>query len=387
MPGRTASDPDALFAHFSAFAESYPGLTLYSQLAEGLAGDRATASLLLAAQPGQAVPVLLFAAVHDLVLAEPTLPLARWYPSVTGQPVPDGDPYPDFRATCHEHWDRLSAVIATHRTQTNEVNRAVLLAPLLATACADVADRPLAVVELGSSAGLLLRLDRYRVDVGGRTYGDRSSPVRCAGELLRGTLPSGPFPPEPPIADRVGIDLDPVDLADTERVRWLEACLWPDLPERVDRFRAATELSRRHPVRIVTGDYLDAFPDTAATLDVPPDSHLVVFHTWALCYTPRSRRPALAEALSQLADSGRPVSWLSAEPPGCVPGLDLPEPWPPEGTPFSVVAGGGGSTSEAQARTAPDTVLGLRRWRSGKELPPATLAASHPHGAWLAWLG
>lgn len=386
MAGRTAGDPEALFAHFSQFADTYPGLRLYARLTKALAQDSATASLLLAAQPGQAVPVLMLAAVHDLVLANPDLPLARWYPSVTGRPVPDGDPYPAFRAACHEHWNHLASVIATHRTQTNEVNRAVLLAPMLAAACADVPERPLALVELGSSAGLLLRLDRYRIDVGGRTFGDPSSPVRCGGELLHGTLPAGPFPPTPPIVDRVGVDLDPVDLCDNERVRWLEACLWPDLPERVERFRSAAELCRRDQPRVVTADYIDGLEPAAGSLDAPAHSHLVVFHSWALCYTPRARRPALAEALARLATQGRPVSWLSVEPPRCVPGVELPEPWPPHGTPYAGMAGAGRSSTEAQARIAPDTVLGLRRWRNGRELPPATLAASHPHGAWLAWL-
>ncbi len=83
---------------FVQFAATYPGLPLYRAICEGVAGDDEVASLLDAARPGQARPVLLLAALHDLVLRRPDLAAARWYPSVTGEALPDGDPWPDVRA-------------------------------------------------------------------------------------------------------------------------------------------------------------------------------------------------------------------------------------------------------------------------------------------------
>ena len=71
-----------------------------------------------------------------------------------------------------------------------------------------------------------------------------------------------------------------------------------------------------------------------------------------------SRRPAVAETLARLAASGRPVSWLTAEPAGCVPGIPA-----------------------LQAGLDDDsTVLGLRTWRHGDERAPAVLGTAHPHG-------
>jgi hypothetical protein len=352
-------------AGFASFGSAVQGLPLYQRLAECCAVDAEVASLLEAAQPGQARPVLFFAAVHDLVLRRPDLPLARWYPSSTapGELATD-DPWPTFRATVLAHRAELEAVIATHSTQTNEVNRVVLLAPLLAAACADEATRAVSFVELGTSAGLLLGFDRYRTDVGGVVVGDDASSVRLAGEVRGDQHPDlSTFPTH--IVERVGIDLDPVSLDDIDRVRWLEACLWPDQQPRVERFRAAVDVMRPDPPRIVTGDFVDALPRVIAGL--VPDTHLVVFDGWALTYVERERRPLVADALAAAASRGRPVSWVSAEPPRCVPEIEAPP------------------RVDADEETTPDTVLGIRRWRDGNELPPAALGWAHPHGAWLTW--
>ncbi len=135
-----------------------------------------------------------------------------------------------------EHHDELVERIATHGTQTNEVNRAVYVAVGLAAATADRPDSPVALVELGASAGLLLGVDRYAVELsspGSRVLlGDAASPVRCAGVDRAGV---GDHLAQrglglPTIRGRVGLDVAPVDLDDDEGVRWLEACLWPEVP-------------------------------------------------------------------------------------------------------------------------------------------------------------
>ncbi|MBI2709041.1 MAG: DUF2332 domain-containing protein [Actinobacteria bacterium] len=353
---RTGGDRRRMFADFAA---GYPDLPLYSRLASAIAGDGEIADLLGAAAPGQDRPVLLFAAVHELVLRRPDLPLARWYSSLAGSPAPAGDPWPEFRATCLDHRDELCSTIASRTTQTNEVNRCVLLAPLIAQACADRPGTPLALLELGTSAGLLLGIDRYAVEVGDAVVGDRASPVRCAGSVLGTRLPpTAPFPPAPPVAARAGLDVAPVSLDDAGELRWLEACLWPDQPARLTRFRAAVELARADPPHLVRGDMVDDLPATLAAL--PGGTHLVVFHCWALTYVSRERRAGVAGALAAAAGGGRPVSWLTAEPPGCAPGIEM-------------------------GHTAADTILGLRRWRDGAEQPPLVAGTAHPHGAWIRW--
>lgn len=393
------------------FAAAYPELRLYRAICEGAATDDEVAGLLTAARPGQARPVLLLAALHELVLRRPDLPAARWYPSVTGGVVPEGDPWPDVRRTARAHAEDLRAVIGSRSTQTNEVNRVVHLAPLLAQAAADVPDSPVALVEVGASAGLLLGLDRYRIEVtpsgadrtgsgdegsrrgGGApvVLGDPTSPVVCAGVQRDGASMAGLR--LPPVVARVGLDRSPVPLDDADEVRWLEACLWPDVPGRLERFRAAVALLRADPPSLVAGDMVDDLEAVAhsvravATAGLTPDRaapdrraadraadrrrpepvHLVVVSSWALTYVARERRPEVGEALDALAADGRPVSWLTAEPPGCVPAVPRPA--------------GDGDRPPTEA----STILGARRWRAGVELPPARWGTSHPHGTTLSW--
>jgi hypothetical protein len=357
---------------FAEFAATYSELPLYSAVSRAVAADPATAELLLAAGPGQDRPILWFAALHDLVLREPDLPAARWYASVVGcDRLPAGDPWPDVRNTVLARQDELRAVIASHTTQTNEVNRCVYLAPAIALAVADRPKLPVVLVEMGASAGLLLGADRYAIELAGPrgavTLGDPESSVRCWGED-RSDPPLGEraFPTLPRIVGRSGLDRHPVDLVDTAAVRWLEACLWPDVPGRVERFRSAVRLLSGIPNPVVRGDMVDDLPAVlaAARGAGPPGSHLVVFSSWALTYVARDRRPEVATALAAAAADGRPLTWLTAEPPGCMPGVETPAERP-----------------EDRGQT---TVLATRRWRDGVERPPMVLGTAHPHGQWVA---
>ncbi|MEP6651224.1 MAG: DUF2332 domain-containing protein [Lapillicoccus sp.] len=370
------TDLATLQGRFADFATSYAELPLYSAVCRAVASDP-SAALLQAAAPGQDRPVLWLAAIHDLVLREPDLPAARWYASVVGSDhVPKGDPWPDVRQAVLTHQDELRAVIATRTTQTNEVNRCVFLAPALALACADLSDRPVVLVEMGASAGLLLGLDRYRVELAGPrgsvVFGDPASTVSCSGQDRSdrpladraGTRRESLVLPQ--VAARRGVDRHPVDLGDAAAVRWLEACLWPDVPGRVERFRSAVQLLAGTPIPVVAGDMVDDLPEVidGALRAEAPNAHLVVFSSWALTYVDRSRRPKVATALASLARDGRPVTWLTAEPPKCVPGVEAPTERP-----------------EDRGQT---TVLAARRWRDRSERAPVILGTSHPHGEWVA---
>jgi hypothetical protein len=91
----------------------------------------------------------------------------------------------------------------------------------------------LALTEVGASAGLNLRFDRYRYRVGGQeTAPGPASPVLISCEL-RGGAPAGQVPgqvlgPAPQITSRLGIDRQPVALADPGERAWLEAFIWPE---------------------------------------------------------------------------------------------------------------------------------------------------------------
>jgi len=348
---------------FVRFAETDgTAIPMYARLVRGAAADPAVLSILEAAPPGQRRPVLLMAALHDLVLAEPSQPLARWYPSVTGGPVPLEDPWPTARQLLMDRRADLEAVVSTLTTQTNEPNRSAIWYPAMRAACADLPDTPVALLELGPSAGLNLRWDHYLFTYAGDApRGNPASAVDVTCEIRRGTPPlDGAMPA---VVARVGIDRDPVPVGDERRLRWLRACLWPEQAERLVRFDAAVAELRADPPRLVRGDAVDELADTIESM--PAGTHLIVFHSWFLTYVARPRRPAIDEHLALVA-GGRPVTRLSFEAAGVTAGFD------------DVVVPG----------ADPDefrTILGMTRWRGGTR-SDTTLGAGHAHGAWLDWL-
>src|SRR5215212_8705594 len=157
-------------------AESVWSSPLYTRLSLGIADDPEVLALAAEATAGP-IPNLLLAAVHYLLLRDPDQPLAAFYPSLTPEPDTTGDPYPAFHAFCLAQRDAMHTLLTTRLVQTNEVRRCALLLPAFARAAWRAPDRPLALVEIGPSAGLNLLWDRYGYDYGpGGQAGDPASP-------------------------------------------------------------------------------------------------------------------------------------------------------------------------------------------------------------------
>lgn len=309
--------------------------------------------ILQAAPEEQQLPVLLLASVHSIVLAEPWVDLAAWYPTVSATPR-DDDPFPAFARFCIERGDELRAIVSSHSTQTNEVGRCALFLPALARL--EASQGPLGVVDVGTSAGLNLQLDRYAYDYDGRAIGGPSEVGLPCG--VRGDVP---LPIEvPTVADRLGIDRSPVDLTDAADVRWLMACVWPDQLDRFERLRRAIEIARRHPPRIMTGD---ATATVGAAIDaLAPHAHPVVLTSWVLNYLTADDRMAFVAELDRIG-TRRDVTWLLLESPGLCAGLPFPD-------------GIAGSFL---------THLVEVQWREGARTV-THLAECHPHGYWLHWV-
>ncbi|MDQ6697385.1 MAG: DUF2332 domain-containing protein [Actinomycetota bacterium] len=354
-----------LAANFREFGEiTSRKMPLYRRLCLGAAADLDVVRRVFLAKPAQRRVNLLLAAVHDLVLSGEDTPLAAWYASMTEAPRAvgpgDDDPFPHFRTLVLEH-PHVAERLATRSTQTNEVGRCAALLPAVAGIAAE-AGRPVGLVDVGTSAGLNLLLDRYEYhyEPGGHVGGPSS--VRLAAKVIG----DRPFPVPtsmPPIASRVGLDLHPVDITDPAAVRWLVACQWPDQLERLERARGALEAARADPPRILQGDAVDDLQAAIAT--VPAAALPVVTSSWVMAYLPDDRQRAFIAQLDRVA-ARRDVSLVFAEAPIEVPGLPVPP----------------GNRRSGGEHT---TVLVRVDWRTGQR-SVTHLANLYPHGTWIQWL-
>jgi hypothetical protein len=170
-------------------------------------------------------------AVHRLVLRGEAPRLAAQYASAGGRP---DTPWPAFVEVLRDHRDELQRLV-NHPVQTNEPNRcAALLGGFLEIARAT--ERPLRLLEVGASAGLNLRFDRYRYELGNQAWGPAESPVTIRARLTAGTPPLGA---RLEIAARAGCDARPVDPRTDDGRLTLLSYVWADQIERVERLRAA----------------------------------------------------------------------------------------------------------------------------------------------------
>ncbi|MGP3933415.1 DUF2332 domain-containing protein [Nonomuraea sp. KM88] len=280
---------------------------LYERLADGVAGDRELLDLLAGLPPAKRQPNLLFAATRY----------------VAGTPAG----YAEFRRSVLDHRDAVVAAMLARRTQTNEPARCAALYPLLASL-----PQPLALLEVGASAGLCLLPDRYGYDYDGRLAGDLGSPVRLRCHVEGEPFAEWPGPGAVTVAWRAGIDLNPLDVTDPDDVRWLRTLVWPEHHDRLDRLDAAIAVARDDPPRVVRGDLNARLGEVAA--QAPPHATLVVVDTAVLFYVPEDDRAAFVAQVEGLG-----CHWISQEAPDVLPGIAAClDRRPPEHTTVYVVA-------------------------------------------------
>jgi hypothetical protein len=227
---------------------------------------------------------------------------ARWH----GAPAP-GE-YAAFRAVLLEHERDVKATIRARATQTNEVGRLATLTPVLG-----LVGGPLALVEVGASAGLCLFPDRYDYDWPGA-----GALTGSGGPTLTATA-TGPVPVpvrHPEIAWRGGVDLNPLDVTDEDATAWLTTLVWPGQDERRRRLHQAITVARREPPYVVRGDLLDRLPELleqAGRHGTP-----VILHSAVIAYLDDADRERFLEVMTGLVADGA-CRWISNEAPHVLP--------------------------------------------------------------------
>ena len=365
----------AKFDHFArhAFADE----PLYAALSAAAAAHADWAALLAAAPAAQQLPLLWLAALQDRVLelvdAGERPPLAGYFASAGDARAPDAALLAHLGGFIAANRDALVRRIATRTTQTNEIGRCAVLWPIL-QGLAETTGRPIALLDVGCSAGLTLGVDRWRYryvdDTTGATFAttppdrDPAAP-EIACRVLAGAHPAATAEPE--IASRRGIDVSPISVDDAAEVRWLRACLWPHDAERRARFDAAVAIARTQ--RWPLGTTTDAAASVEAWLrDVSDDVTPVVFNSWVLQYFDEPLLRRHVDAMRGAVARSRAV-WISAEDPA------RSRAWWPD-KPASAADALPNATSWTVAR--PDGRGGVA-W--------SLAATSHAHGRWMLYEG
>ncbi|MCW2737451.1 DUF2332 domain-containing protein [Nocardioides sp.] len=268
----------------------------------------------------------------NLVLAA-----ARWH----GAPAPG--PYDGVRRVLLEQEAEVRATVMARATQTNEVGRLATLVPVMG-----LVEGPLALIEVGASAGLCLFPDRYDYawpPVGG---------LRGSGGPVLTADATGPLPvpaAHPRVAWRGGVDLNPLDVSDPDAMAWLENLVWPEQDERRRRLRAAVDVARQDPPALRAGDLFDHLGDLLE--EAAPHGTPVVFHSAVIAYLEEPDRRRFHALMTDLVATGR-CRWISNE----------------------------------GRRVLPDVLVG-REVPSGRfvtALDGVAVAASHGHGHAIDWL-
>lgn len=322
---------DAVQQRYARFAEhEAPGRSeVYAEWASGIAGDPEAAAVLERIPETRRQPPLVFAVTRML-----------------GVGLPD---YDGWRAFLLANADEIVAECTARRLQTNEPLRLAPLLPVLSEMSG-----PIALLEVGASAGLCLYPDRYSYRVvdaeGGRRFA--LDPADGPSSVVLESSVDGPLPEMrmPEVVWRAGIDLAPLDAAAERDRSWLLGLVWPGEEGREQRLAAALDIAASDPPLLMPGDALERLDALVAA--APADATLVITTPGVLVHIPRAQREALVERIRAL-----PAHWITIDPPALLdvwsPALDAAD-WPA----FVVALDG-------RVRAAADPLGRWWEWRPG----------------------
>ena len=328
---------DAVRERYARFAEKEaPGRSaLYAEWAAGVAGDGPVQEMLARIPENRRQPPLVFAVTRLLGAAL--------------------DGYPVWRDFVLRNADAVVAECSARSLQTNEPLRLAALLPVLSEI-----DGPIALLEIGASAGLCLYPDRYSYRFSGS-----DGELRVALDPLDGVSPvvlasrvDGELPELrlPEIVWRAGIDLAPLDARDADDRRWLQGLVWPGETGREQRIAAALDIAASDPPMLVAGDALERLDALVAR--TPVGATLVITPPGVLVHIPRAARSALVARIREL-----PARWVTIDPPGLLdvwePPIDVGE-WPG----FAVALDG-------RVRAAADPLGAWWEWRAAERPHPS----------------
>ena len=316
---RVTTNPDVVASEAAVVAAAWSGpdapdswRLIAAQL--GALRDDPELGALAASAPPDRLPALLFtAAATHLVLTHEPEPLRGWFPYVGEGQASLGDTFGvEYRGFCLDHRDELLATMAAHRYQMNEVGRCAGLVLALDPELAN--GRAVTFIDVGTGAGLALHFDRYAYRFVGpaatmQRAGAGGTPVAIETQMLGSATP---LVPErmPTVVQRIGIDVEPLALADADVRAWLAACI-PQTIEAVTRFEQAVDVALSEPATMIRGDAIDVLTDVLRS--VPANRFVLVQDSYVSVFFDDAQRRRL-RAVIDTAGAERDLDWISIDP-------------------------------------------------------------------------
>lgn len=241
-------------------------------------------------------PLLLLAALrYDAICEGAGHPLYR---ALAEEPAQlDAVDAAAFAAALSPARTRLEQTLRQRAVQTNETTRAVAWlwpAHLLSSAGER---RSMALVDLGASAGLNLVAD----DLPKLWVDEHDAPI--------------PLEPRLPIAQRLGLDVSPLDVRRDDDAVWLRACVWPSDRARLARLSQAiaafTASGARPDAPVLEACALGDAPARLSSL--PGDLFVLCVQTIVRDYLSAAERERYEAGMREFLMSRAPVSALVAE--------------------------------------------------------------------------
>ena len=268
---------------------------VYEQLALAVAGSTELLAFLKTLPPERRQPNLFLAAVRQVV----------------GVPR-NAD---ELIEVVRSHAVGVRHIMQSRTTQTNEPGRCAVLLPVLAGL-----RQPLALIEVGASAGLCLLPDLYSYQYGEQrldpiaAYASAAQQGSAAPVFHCHANAATPLPfALPTVVWRQGLDLNPLNVRSASDMAWLQTLVWPEHQQRAQRLNAAIAIARCEPPQVRRGNLLTDLPALAAL--APRDAQLVVFHSAVLGYiASQSDRDAFAQTVARTG-----AIWISNESPATFP--------------------------------------------------------------------
>lgn len=270
---------------------------LYEYLSEKIAADEELLELCMNVRQDQPVPNTLFGAVHYLLLKGINHPLKEYYPSITERYKKKEEAFQPFKDFCIKYKDDILSIFKIRYIQTNEVRRCAYLYPAFCTVY-EKTEKPLALIEIGTSAGLQLLWDQYSYSYGDdNTYGNTSSALHIESKLVGEKRPAL-HKSSPPVTSRIGLDLNPIDLNNEDEKLWLKSLIWPEHTERLDMFEKAASSIKNNNISLIEGDGIALLPEYAAK--IATDNAICIFHTHVANQMPVDKRNELVQAVKEI---------------------------------------------------------------------------------------